>query len=105
MKDFHEYGLEVGFLTFPHNFLVNTFYTYMQRRVVNSDQTKGNEFGDKLSVTATKGEKNSILKLSAVVVNLVLGKNSFFFLILWKALMCILFLQKSSCKLLWSDLG
>ena len=79
MKDFHEYGLEVGFLTFPHNFLVNTFYTYMQRTVVNSDQTKGNEFGDKLSVTATKGKKNSILKLSAVVVNLVLGKNSFFF--------------------------
>ena len=105
MKDFHEYGLEVRFLTFPHNFLVNTFYTYMQRRVVNSDQTKVNEFGDKLSVTATKGKKNSILKLSAVVVNLVLGKNSFFFLILWKALMCILFLQKSSCKLLWSDLG
>lgn len=82
MKDFHGYGLEVGFLTFPHNFLVNTFYTYMQSRVVNSDQTKGNEFGDKLSVTATKGKKNSILKLSAVVVNLVLGKNSCFFFFL-----------------------
>ena len=38
------------------------------------------EFGDQLSVTDTKGKKkkkNSIVKLSVVVVNLVLGKNSF----------------------------
>ena len=41
MKDFHEYGLEVGFLTFPHNFLVNTFYTYMQRTVVNINISSG----------------------------------------------------------------
>lgn len=58
MKDFHGYGLEVRFLTFPHNFLVNTFYTYVQKRVVNSDQTKVNKFGNQLSVTATEGKKS-----------------------------------------------
>ena len=79
MKDFHGCGLEVGFLTFPHNFLVNTFYTYVQRRVVNCGQTKGMNLVISFQSLPQKGEKkkkNSIVKLSVVVVNLVLGKNS-----------------------------
>lgn len=38
----------------------------------------GNDLGEHLSVTATKG-KNDILKLSAVVFNLFPGKNVFLF--------------------------
>ena len=57
MKDFHGCGLEVGFLTFPHNFLVNTFYTYVQRRVVNCGQTKGMNLVISFQSLPQKGEK------------------------------------------------